>query len=137
MKLHFENILIWSTAFGFNISLFSGSGATIQLWNKYYILLTLAALSMSSHSLILLYTFYSFKSLLPPRELVHSTFKSSELANKENSENCNDFSTWILLIDGEGNSWLHKLGMNTNKWSFLNSLVGWSENRALEKGIFI
>ncbi|XP_065518084.1 uncharacterized protein LOC136004976 [Lathamus discolor] len=36
--------------------------------------------------------------------------------------------------DGEGNSWLHKLGMNINKWSFLNSLVGWSENRALGKG---
>ncbi|KAM6226606.1 uncharacterized protein M6G45_016965 isoform 2-T3 [Spheniscus humboldti] len=35
--------------------------------------------------------------------------------------------------DGEGNSWLHKLGMNINKWSFLNSLIGWSENRALEK----
>ncbi|CAM9157876.1 unnamed protein product [Bubo scandiacus] len=34
---------------------------------------------------------------------------------------------------GEGNSWLHKLGMNINKWSFLNSLFGWSENRALEK----
>ncbi|XP_071587177.1 uncharacterized protein [Heliangelus exortis] len=35
--------------------------------------------------------------------------------------------------DGEGNSWLHSLGMNINKWSFLNSLVGWRENRALEK----
>ncbi|XP_052634013.1 uncharacterized protein LOC128137271 [Harpia harpyja] len=35
--------------------------------------------------------------------------------------------------DGEKNSWLHKLGMNINKWSFLNSLIGWSENRALEK----
>ncbi|XP_075596494.1 uncharacterized protein LOC142599490 [Balearica regulorum gibbericeps] len=35
--------------------------------------------------------------------------------------------------DGEGDSWLHKLGMNINKWSFLNSLVGWSENRAVEK----
>ncbi|XP_061326733.1 synaptonemal complex protein 1-like [Pezoporus flaviventris] len=36
--------------------------------------------------------------------------------------------------DGEEKSWLHKLGMNINKWSFLNSLVGWSENTALEKG---
>ncbi|KAM9509917.1 uncharacterized protein ACIB01_001394 [Guaruba guarouba] len=36
--------------------------------------------------------------------------------------------------DEEGNSWLHKLGMNINKWSFLNSLIGWSENRPLEKG---
>ncbi|XP_069631813.1 centrosomal protein of 55 kDa-like [Haliaeetus albicilla] len=35
--------------------------------------------------------------------------------------------------DGEKNSWLHKLGMNINKWSFLNSLIGWSENRVLEK----
>ncbi|XP_056181669.1 uncharacterized protein LOC130143084 [Falco biarmicus] len=35
--------------------------------------------------------------------------------------------------DREGNSWLHRLGMNINKWSFLNSLIGWSENRALEK----
>ncbi|KAM6363012.1 uncharacterized protein J5M81_015924 [Pluvialis apricaria] len=35
--------------------------------------------------------------------------------------------------DEEGNSWLYKLGMNINKWSFLNSLVGWSENRALGK----
>ncbi|XP_074876919.1 uncharacterized protein LOC142027133 [Buteo buteo] len=35
--------------------------------------------------------------------------------------------------DGEKNSWLHKLGMNINKWSFLNSLIGWIENRALEK----
>ncbi|XP_053909987.1 uncharacterized protein LOC128850374 [Cuculus canorus] len=35
--------------------------------------------------------------------------------------------------NGEGNSWLHKLGMTINKWSFLNSLVGWSENRALGK----
>ncbi|XP_027755256.1 uncharacterized protein LOC114065489 [Empidonax traillii] len=35
--------------------------------------------------------------------------------------------------DGEGNSWLHKLGININKWSFLNSLIGWSENRTQEK----
>ncbi|KAM6035131.1 uncharacterized protein LJ206_000682 [Theristicus caerulescens] len=35
--------------------------------------------------------------------------------------------------DGERSSWLRKLGMNVNKWSFLNSLVGWSENRVLGK----
>lgn len=33
---------VWSTAFGFNISLFSGSGGNIQALNKYYILFTLA-----------------------------------------------------------------------------------------------
>ncbi|XP_048148903.1 synaptonemal complex protein 1-like isoform X1 [Corvus hawaiiensis] len=38
--------------------------------------------------------------------------------------------------DGEGNSWLHKLGMNINKWSFLNSLIGWSEDRTQEKDQF-
>lgn len=41
-----------------------------------------------------------------------------------------------MLTDGEGKSWLHKLGMNINKWSFLNSLTGWSEDRTQEKGIF-
>ncbi|CAN8220503.1 unnamed protein product [Coccothraustes coccothraustes] len=35
--------------------------------------------------------------------------------------------------DREGNSWLHKLGMNINKWSFLNSLIGWNEDRTQEK----
>ncbi|XP_027518699.1 uncharacterized protein LOC113956387 [Corapipo altera] len=35
--------------------------------------------------------------------------------------------------DGGGKSWLHKLGMNINKWSFLNSLIGWSENRTQKK----
>ncbi|XP_059692719.1 uncharacterized protein LOC132322354 [Haemorhous mexicanus] len=38
--------------------------------------------------------------------------------------------------DGAGNSWLHKLGMNINKWSFLNSLIGWSEDRTQEKDQF-
>ncbi|XP_066844741.1 trichoplein keratin filament-binding protein-like isoform X2 [Anser cygnoides] len=35
--------------------------------------------------------------------------------------------------DGEGKFWLHKIGMSINKWSLLNSLIGWDENRALEK----
>nr|XP_005489686.1 uncharacterized protein LOC102072953 [Zonotrichia albicollis] len=38
--------------------------------------------------------------------------------------------------DGEGNSWLHKLGININKWSFLNCLIGWSEDRTQEKDQF-
>ncbi|XP_032061788.1 uncharacterized protein LOC116500708 [Aythya fuligula] len=35
--------------------------------------------------------------------------------------------------DEEGKFWLHKVGMSINKWSLLNSLIGWSENRPLEK----
>ncbi|XP_063278181.1 uncharacterized protein LOC134563811 [Prinia subflava] len=38
--------------------------------------------------------------------------------------------------DGEGNSWLHKLGMNINKWSFLNSVIGWREDRTQDKDQF-
>ncbi|TRZ25702.1 hypothetical protein HGM15179_001421 [Zosterops borbonicus] len=38
--------------------------------------------------------------------------------------------------DKEGNSWLHKLGMNMNKWSFLNSLIGWSEDGTQDKDQF-
>ncbi|XP_072778236.1 uncharacterized protein [Taeniopygia guttata] len=38
--------------------------------------------------------------------------------------------------DRGGNSWWHKLGMNINKWSFLNSLIGWSEDRTQEKDQF-
>nr|XP_025953549.1 uncharacterized protein LOC112981834 isoform X2 [Dromaius novaehollandiae] len=35
--------------------------------------------------------------------------------------------------NGQRDSWLHRLGISTNKWSFLNSLIGWSEYRATEK----
>ncbi|KAL2294843.1 hypothetical protein Nmel_008597, partial [Mimus melanotis] len=38
--------------------------------------------------------------------------------------------------DGAGNSWLYKLGMNISKWSFLNSLIGWNEDRTQEKDQF-
>ncbi|XP_068523895.1 uncharacterized protein [Anas acuta] len=37
--------------------------------------------------------------------------------------------------DEEGKFWLHKVRMSINKWSLLNSLIGWSENRPLEKAL--